>query len=78
MLKTLANVLGLLETDAEQFLHAGARTSDNGENIETMIEARNTARENKDWTEADRIRDELDAMGVVLEDKDGKTVWRRS
>jgi cysteinyl-tRNA synthetase len=78
VLKKLANVLGLLETDAEQFLHSGARTSDNGENIETMIEARNTARENKDWTEADRIRDELDTMGVVLEDKDGKTIWRRS
>jgi len=43
-----------------------------------LITARNTARENKDWSEADRIRDELDAMGIVLEDKDGKTIWRRS
>ena len=78
VLKKLANVLGLLEEDAEQFLQTGAGESEKGENIDALIEARNAARENKDWAEADRIRDELDAMGVVLEDKDGKTVWRRS
>ncbi len=78
VLKKLANVLGLLEEDAELFLQTGAGESENGENIDALIEARNAARENKDWAEADRIRDELDAMGIVLEDKDGKTVWRRS
>lgn len=76
--KNLANVLGLLEEDAEQYLQAGAGDSEDGADIDALIEARNAARENKDWPEADRIRDELDAMGVVLEDKDGKTVWRRS
>lgn len=76
--KNLANVLGLLEEDAEQYLQAGASDSEDGADIDALIEARNAARENKDWPEADRIRDELDAMGVVLEDKDGKTVWRRS
>ena len=78
VLKKLANVLGLLEQDPEQFLHAGAADNDSNVDIDALIEARNTARENKDWAEADRIRDELDAMGIVLEDKDGKTVWRRS
>ncbi len=78
VLKKLANVLGLLEADAEQFLQTGAGESKNGADIDALIEARNAARENKDWAEADRIRDELDAMGIVLEDKDGKTVWRRS
>jgi len=78
VLKKLANVLGLLETDAEQFLHAAAGDSNNDENIEVLIAARNTARVNKDWAAADRIRDELDAIGIVLEDKDGKTIWRRS
>ena len=76
--KNLANVLGLLEEDAEQYLQAGAGDSEDGADIDALIEARNAARENKDWPEADRIRDELDAMGIVLEDKDGKTVWRRS
>lgn len=78
VLKKLANVLGLLEADAEQFLQTGAGESENGADIDALIQARNAARENKDWAEADRIRDELDAMGIVLEDKDGKTIWRRS
>ncbi len=78
VLKKLANVLGLLEADAEQYLQAGAGESDDGEDIDGLIVARNAARENKDWAEADRIRGELDAMGIVLEDKDGKTIWRRS
>ncbi len=78
VLKKLANVLGLLEVDAEQFLQTGAGESDDGADIDALIEARNTAREHKDWAEADRIRDELDDMGIVLEDKGGRTIWRRS
>ena len=78
VLKKLANVLGLLEQDPVAFLQAGAAESDDGADIDALIDARNAARENKNWAEADRIRDELDAMGIVLEDKDGKTVWRRS
>ena len=78
VLKKLANVLGLLEQDPVEFLQSGAGESADGADIDALIDARNAARENKDWTEADRIRDELDAMGIVVEDKDGKTVWRRS
>ncbi len=78
VLKKLANILGLLEADAEQFLHAGAGSNDDDARIEDLIEARNSARKNKDWAAADQLRDELDALGVVLEDKDGKTLWRRS
>jgi len=77
-LKALAKVLGLLEADPEHFLQAGAAESEDGADIEALIEARNQARQDKNWAEADRIRDEIDAMGIVLEDKDGKTVWRRS
>jgi len=78
VLKSLANVIGLLEQDAEQFLQTGAGTGDDSDDIDALIEARKTARTNKDWAEADRIRDQLDSMGIVLEDKDGKTIWRRS
>jgi len=78
VLKKLAAVLGLLEADPEQFLQAGAGEDSDADKIEALIVARKEARENKDWAAADRIRDELDAMGIVLEDKDGKTVWRRS
>ncbi|MFH0827394.1 MAG: DALR domain-containing protein, partial [Candidatus Omnitrophota bacterium] len=43
-----------------------------------MIEKRNTARKNGDFKEADKIRKELEATGIILEDtKDGKTTWRR-
>ncbi len=78
VLKKLANVLGLLEADPEHYLQSGAGDDSDAEKIEALIAARKQARENKDWAEADRIRDELDALGIVLEDKDGKTVWRRS
>ena len=78
VLKKLANVLGLLQADPEQFLKSGVTDSDDSVDIDALIDARNAARANKDWAEADRIRDELDSLGIVLEDKDGKTVWRRS
>jgi cysteinyl-tRNA synthetase len=45
--------------------------------VQDLIDARNAARKAKDFKEADRIRDELAAMGVELEDrKDGTTTWR--
>jgi cysteinyl-tRNA synthetase len=45
--------------------------------IEKLIDARNAARKAKNFKEADRIRDELNAKGVELEDKkDGSTTWR--
>jgi cysteinyl-tRNA synthetase len=48
------------------------------EEVETLIQKRAQARKKKDWAEADRIRDELEAKGVILEDEaGGKTTWRR-
>ena len=44
--------------------------------INTKIDLRNKARTNKDFKEADRIRDELLDKGVLIEDKDGKTLWK--
>ena len=44
--------------------------------INNKINLRNKARENKDYKEADRIRDELSDKGVLIEDKDGKTLWK--
>ena len=44
--------------------------------IEEKIDLRNKARENKNYNEADRIRDELLDKGVLIEDKDGKTIWK--
>ena len=44
--------------------------------IESLIAQRNTARANKDFAEADRIRDELENLGIVLEDKGTETTWK--
>ena len=47
------------------------------EDIDAMIEARTKARKEKNWAEADRIRDELKAMGIVLEDTTQGVKWHR-
>ena len=44
--------------------------------INNKIDLRNKARADKDYKEADKIRDELFDKGVLIEDKDGKTLWK--
>ena len=57
----------------------GAPRSIDDAQVEAHIAARAAARRAKNWAESDRIRDELAAAGVVLEDKPGgKTSWRRA
>jgi cysteinyl-tRNA synthetase len=46
-------------------------------NIDELIQQRVDARTNKDWAKADEIRDELDELGVVLEDTTNGTIWKR-
>jgi cysteinyl-tRNA synthetase len=59
-------------------LHPRAETLAD-EEIARRIEARAAARQAKNWAESDRIRDELAAAGVILEDKPGgATAWRRA
>ena len=45
--------------------------------IDELIEQRLQARVSKDWANADRIRDELSAAGIIIEDGAGGTRWRR-
>ncbi len=81
MLKRLGAVLGLLEDEPEEFLKSGVGTDAGGEDdaaeIEALIAERLQARADKNWAEADRIRDQLHAMGIELEDQGGETLWRR-
>jgi cysteinyl-tRNA synthetase len=74
-----ANLMGLLYQDPEAWFSGGGDDSDgpNAAEIERLIEARNDARASKDFAEADRIRDELAAQGITLEDGAGGTKWRR-
>jgi len=76
----LGGVLGLLQRDAEEFLKSDVSENESGlssDEIESMIEQRNAARRNKDFAESDRIREELAAKGIVLEDAASSTTWRR-
>ena len=69
--------LGILQQDPEQWFQGVAHANDvDASKIEQMIEQRNSAKANKDWAGADQIRDELTAMGVVLEDSAQGTKWK--
>ncbi len=65
---------------AEQWFRAGVgAVALSDADIEARIAARLAARKAKNWAESDRIRDELAAAGVILEDKPGGvTTWRRA
>lgn len=77
-LRKLAHVLGLLEQDPELFLQSGAHTDDDEvARIEALIKQRNDARSSKDWALADSARDQLNELGIVLEDGPQGTTWRR-
>lgn len=75
-LRELGSVLGVLQLEPEAFLQAGAEGKVNAAEVEALIAARLAARAAKNWAESDRIRDQLTAMGVVLEDGKGGTTWR--
>lgn len=77
-LKASAQLIGLLQLSPVQWLGFRPESATVDENkVVSLIEARNSARKAKNFKEADRIRDELKAMGIELEDtKDGKTQWK--
>ena len=69
--------VGLLNEDYENWQqYKKDKASINETDILNKIELRNKARKNKDYKEADRIRNELLDKGVLIEDKDGKTIWK--
>ncbi len=78
-LQALGGVLGLLGRDPVAFLQgATGVAADDGAAIEAQIAARIEAKKAKNYAEADRIRAELLARGVVLEDSAQGTTWRRA
>ena len=93
ILKKLGSVLGILQQDPDKYRttsitaepgnfdltgHDVSLTAGIPEDkINELIEKRNEARNNKNWAESDRIRDELKAKGIVLEDGAAGTTWRR-
>ncbi len=89
VLRKLGGILGILQQDPDAWLQghvagstgdAAAQREDSGlssDQIDALIAQRAAARERRDWAEADRVRDQLKAAGVVLEDGAGGTNWRR-
>jgi cysteinyl-tRNA synthetase len=76
-LKALAGVIGLLERAPSAFLQGSGEQSP--EAIQQLIEARIAAKKARDFATSDKIRAELLAAGIILEDKpDGTTAWRRA
>ncbi|NMT64582.1 cysteine--tRNA ligase [Marinobacter orientalis] len=77
VLVRLGRILGLLQQDPEAFFQADTGGELSTEDIEAMIRARAEARQQKDFAEADRIRDELADNGIILDDSREGTSWRR-
>ena len=67
--------LGLLE--AAEKLRAAAPAQESDPEIDALVAARTEARKAKNWAEADRIRDELKARGIVIEDTKDGVKWKR-
>lgn len=74
LLRKLGGILGILQGEPEAFLKSGANVD--ADWIQSMIDQRIAARQNRDFAEADRIRDELTSRGVILEDSREGTTWR--
>jgi cysteinyl-tRNA synthetase len=78
VLVRLAGMLGILQADAEEWLTGADSENDlDAGAIDDMVTARNAARADKNWAEADRIRDALLQQGIVIEDGAAGTSWRR-
>jgi cysteinyl-tRNA synthetase len=88
VLRHLGGVLAILQEDPDDYLQEKVTVSDQAtarvliggkyteEQLNELIRKRNQARQGKSWAEADRIRDELQAAGILLEDGAAGTTWR--
>jgi cysteinyl-tRNA synthetase len=77
LLRKLGGVLNILQDQPERFLQSGkVNFNVDAVKVEALILQRNQARATKNWAEADRIRDELASMSIVLEDGAGGTTWK--
>jgi len=73
LLKALGGTVGLLQSDPAQFLQGAVQVD-----VDALLAERREAKKVKNYPRADEIRKQVEAMGIVIEDKpDGSTVWRK-
>jgi len=72
------DLMGLLQTDPEQWFAGDVKGELSVANIEALIAKRNAARAAKDFATADAVRDELSSAGIQIEDGVDGTSWKRS
>ena len=72
------DLMGLLQSDAEAWFAGHVDGELSADDIESIIEKRQVAKQQKDYAAADRYRDELQAAGVRIEDGPDGTTWRRA
>jgi cysteinyl-tRNA synthetase len=78
-LRRLGGLLGILQDDPEAYLRGGEPGAEGlaDADIESLIKRRIQAKKDKNWADADAIRDQLKEAGIVLEDSPAGTTWRR-
>lgn len=80
-LRDLGGILGMLQQNADDFLKGKALSNQqtiNPDVIETLIEKRLMAKQDRNFAEADRIREELEAQGILLKDTKDGTSWTKA
>ena len=77
LFKNACNKLGIVQETPEQWFGAGAEDLD-ADKIEELIAQRDKAKKNKDFESADKLRDELTNMGIIIEDSPSGTKWRKA
>ena len=75
-LSAACKLVGLFNKDFVTWSSSSIRKLIDENEIENLLRERNIAREEKDFTKSDQIRDMLNSKGIVIEDKDGKTNWK--
>ena len=77
-LRALGAVLGILQQEPDNYLKRSAdKQGLSDAEVEALLAARQAARAAKNFAESDRIRAQLAAAGVLIDDKAGRTEWRR-
>ena len=71
-----AQLLGLMNEQPTEWINWGKESAIDESQLKILIQERDEARAKGEYEEADKIRGQLENMGIILEDKDGKTSWR--